>query len=316
VIEIEKPQIISDCSKDDPCYGKFTVEPLERGYGQTLGNSLRRILLSSIPGAAVTSVKIEGVRHEFSTIPGVKEDVTQIILNLKKLAISLHNEDQKHVRINAIGPNEVRAEDIIADDCLEIYNKDLLIATLEDGATLFMDINISTGRGYVTVEQRKKDEQLPIDTILVDSIYTPVRKVNYTVEDMRVGQRTDFEKLVLEVWTDGSVTPKESVSIAGKIMQEHLELFIGLTANTNTAPIFVEKEDDPKVKAGVMSIDELELSVRSYNCLKRASINAVGDLVQMTESDMMKIRNLGRKSFDEIKNKLEELNLGFRPSEE
>ncbi|MBQ6261814.1 MAG: DNA-directed RNA polymerase subunit alpha [Firmicutes bacterium] len=315
MIEIEKPTIVSECSEDDPCYGKFIVEPLERGYGNTLGNSLRRILLNSLPGAAVTSVRIDGILHEFSTIPGVKEDVTEIILNLKKLAIALHGEDKKRAMINAVGPKEVTAADIIADSSLEIYNTDLHIATLEEGASLVMEINISTGRGYVPADQNK-DENTPIPVIPVDSIYTPVRKVNWTVENTRVGQITDYERLVLEVWTDGSISPKEGVSIGAKIMEEHLKLFINLTDNIEEVNIMVEKEEDQKGKALEMSIEELELSVRSFNCLKRASINTVEELTQKTEEDMMKVRNLGKKSLDEVKHKLEELGLGLKPSDE
>ncbi len=315
MIEIEKPTIVSECSEDDPCYGKFVVEPLERGYGNTLGNSLRRILLSSLPGAAVTSVRIDGILHEFSTIPGVKEDVTEIILNLKKLAIALHGEDKKRAMINAVGPREVTAADIIADSSLEIFNTDLHIASLEAGASLVMEINISTGRGYVPADQNK-DENTPIAVIPVDSIYTPVRKVNWTVENTRVGQVTDYERLVLEVWTDGSISPKEGVSIGAKIMEEHLKLFINLTENIEEVSIMVEKEEDQKGKALEMSIEELELSVRSFNCLKRASINTVEELTQKTEEDMMKVRNLGKKSLDEVKHKLEELGLGLKPSDE
>ena len=315
MIEIEKPTIVSECSEDDPCYGKFIVEPLERGYGNTLGNSLRRILLNSLPGAAVTSVRIDGILHEFSTIPGVKEDVTEIILNLKKLAIALHGEDKKRAMINAVGPKEVTAADIIADSSLEIYNTDLHIATLEEGASLVMEINISTGRGYVPADQNK-DENTPIAVIPVDSIYTPVRKVNWTVENTRVGQITDYERLVLEVWTDGSISPKEGVSIGAKIMEEHLKLFINLTDNIEEVNIMVEKEEDQKGKALEMSIEELELSVRSFNCLKRASINTVEELTKKTEEEMMKVRNLGKKSLDEVKHKLEELGLSLKPSDE
>lgn len=315
MIEIEKPNIMSECSEDDPCYGKFVVEPLERGYGNTLGNALRRILLSSLPGAAVTSIRIDGILHEFSTIPGVKEDVSEIILNLKKLAIALHGEDKKRAIINVTGPKDVTAADIIADSSLEIFNTDLHIAHLEAGASLVIDLNISTGRGYVPADQNK-DDTTPIGVIPVDSIYTPCRKVNYTVENTRVGQVTDYERLVLEVWTDGSISPKEGVSIAAKIMEEHLRLFIDLTDNIEEVSIMVEKEEDQKGKALEMSIEELELSVRSFNCLKRASINTVEELTQKTEDDMMKVRNLGKKSLDEVKHKLEELGLGLKPSDE
>jgi len=316
MIEIEKPTIECVVPEDQSNYGKFIVEPLERGYGTTLGNSLRRILLSSLPGAAVTSVKIDGILHEFSTIPGVKEDVTEIILNLKKLAVRItDNESSKRVIINAVGPKEVVGGDIIADSGLEIFNKDLHIATLEENASLMMEINISKGRGYVSAEQNKF-ENMPIAMIPVDSIFTPVTKVNFQVENTRVGQITDFDKLILEVWTDGSITPQEGVAIGAKIMQEHLKLFIDLTDSMDSMEILVEKEEDQKEKALEMTIEELELSVRSFNCLKRASINTVEELTQRTEEDMMKVRNLGKKSLDEVKSKLAELGLSLKPSDE
>ena len=314
MIEIEKPTISKEIS-DDGKYGKFTVEPLERGYGTTLGNAMRRILLSSLPGAAVTSIKIDGILHEFSTIPGVKEDVTEIILNLKKLAVRLDGESTKRAIINAVGPKEVTAADIIGDSDMEIFNPDLHIATLEENATLVMEINLARGRGYVPAEQNKT-ESTPISVIPVDSIYTPVRKVNFTVENTRVGQVTDYDRLVLEIWTDGSITPEEGVSIGAKIMQEHLNLFIQLTDATDGLEIMVEKEEDQKEKALEMTIEELELSVRSFNCLKRAAINTVEELTQKTEDDMMKVRNLGKKSLDEVKAKLEELGLGLKPSDD
>lgn len=314
MIEIEKPTI-NKYIDEDGNYGKFVVEPLERGYGTTLGNALRRILLSSLPGAAVTSVKIDGVLHEFSTIPGVKEDVTEIILNLKKLAIRLNGDNTKRVIINAVGPKEVTAADIIGDSDIEIFNPDLHIATLEENETLVMEVNLARGRGYVPAEMNKT-ESTPISVIPVDSIYTPVRKVNFTVENTRVGQVTDYDRLVLEIWTDGSITPEEGVSIGAKIMQEHLNLFIQLTDTTGTMEIMVEKEEDQKEKALEMTIEELELSVRSFNCLKRAAINTVEELTQKSEEDMMKVRNLGKKSLDEVKAKLEELGLGLRPSDE
>lgn len=314
MIEIEKPTISKEIS-DDGKYGKFTVEPLERGYGTTLGNAMRRILLSSLPGAAVTSVKIDGILHEFSTIPGVKEDVTEIILNLKKLAVKLHNVDTKRAIINAVGPKEVTAADIVGDSDIEIFNPDLHIATLEENAALVMEINLARGRGYVPAEQNKTDST-PISVIPVDSIYTPVSRVNYTVENTRVGQVTDYDRLVLEIWTDGSITPEEGVSIGAKIMQEHLNLFIELDDNTDNMEIMVEKEEDQKEKALEMTIEELELSVRSYNCLKRASINTVEELTEKTEEDMMKFRNLGKKSLEEVKNKLAELGLSLKPSDE
>lgn len=315
MIEIEKPTIECIYSDEDNNYGKFVVEPLERGYGTTLGNAMRRILLSSLPGAAVTSVKIDGILHEFSTVPGVKEDVTEVILNLKKLALRLNNESTKRAIINAVGPKEVTAADIIADSDLEIFNPDLHIATLEENATLVMEINIARGRGYVSADQNK-NETTPIAVIPVDSIYTPVRKCNFTVENTRVGQVTDYDKLNLEIWTDGSISPEEGVSIGAKIMQEHLKLFIDLTDSMDSMEIMVEKEEDQKEKALEMTIEELELSVRSFNCLKRAGINTVEELTHRTEEDMMKVRNLGKKSLDEVKHKLEELGLGLKPSEE
>ncbi len=315
MIEIEKPTIECIFSNEDANYGKFVVEPLERGYGTTLGNSLRRILLSSLPGVAVTSVKIDGILHEFSTIPGVKEDVTEIILNLKKLAIKLNGENTKRVLINAIGPKEVTAADILGDSDVEIFNPELHIATLEENATLIMEINMARGRGYVPADMNK-DESTPISVIPTDSIYTPVRKVNFTVENTRVGQVTDYDKLILEIWTDGSITPSEGVSIGAKIMQEHLSLFVELTESAEGMEIMVEKEENQKEKALEMTIEELELSVRSFNCLKRAAINTVEELTHKSEDDMMKVRNLGKKSLDEVKHKLEELGLSLRQSDE
>ncbi|MCQ2546974.1 MAG: DNA-directed RNA polymerase subunit alpha [Clostridia bacterium] len=315
MIEIEKPTIECIYSNDDPNYGKFVVEPLESGYGTTLGNSLRRILLSSLPGVAVTSVKIDGILHEFSTIPGVKEDVTEIILNLKKLAVRLSGENEKRVLINEVGPKEVTAADILADADIEIFNPELHIATLDENTTLVMEINLARGRGYVPADMNK-DENTPISVIPTDSIYTPVRKCNFTVENTRVGQVTDYDKLILEIWTDGSVTPSEGVSIGAKIMQEHLNLFIELDDSAEGMEILVPKEENIKEKALEMTIEELELSVRSFNCLKRAAINTVEELTQKSEEDMMKVRNLGKKSLDEVKNKLEELGLGLRASDE
>lgn len=314
MIEIEKPTIVKEIDEGG-CYGKFVIEPLERGYGTTLGNCMRRILLSSLPGAAVTSVKIDGILHEFSTIPGVKEDVTEIILNLKQLAVKLTGDDTKRVIINAVGPKEVTAADIIGDAEMEIYNPDLHIATLEDNAALVMEINLARGRGYVSAEMNKT-EDTPISVIPVDSIYTPVRKANFTVQNTRVGQVTDYDKLILEIWTDGSTTPEEGVSVGAKIMQEHLNLFIELDDNADGLEIMIEKEEDQKEKALEMTIEELELSVRSFNCLKRASINTVEELTGRTEEDMMKVRNLGKKSLEEVKNKLEELGLDLKPNED
>ena len=315
MIEFEKPSIEVFTSNDDPSYGKFVVGPLERGYGNTLGNSLRRILLSSLPGAAVTSIKIDGILHEFSTIPGVKEDVTEIILNLKKLALSLEGDESVRALINVSGPAEVTAADIQADGVVEIFNPELHIATLEKNATLTIEMTIAKGRGYVPADQNK-NESTPIGVIPIDSIYTPVRKVNYTVENTRVGQVTDFEKLILEIWTDGSISPTTGVSIGAKIMFDHLNLFIGLTEDMDQYDTMVDRPTDKKEKALEMSIEELELSVRSFNCLKRANINTVEELTKKTELDMMKVRNLGKKSFDEITHKLEDLGLGFRPSDD
>ena len=303
MIEIVKPTITKEIDENGH-YGKFVVEPLERGYGTTLGNCMRRILLSSLPGAAITSVKIDGILHEFSTIPGVKEDVTEIILNLKRLAVRINGDENKRAIINAVGPKEVTAADIIVDADTEIFNPDLHIATLADNATLVMEMNLTSGRGYVPAEQNKK-ENTPIAEIPVDSIFTPVKKVNFTVDNTRVGQVTDFDELTLELWTDGSITPEEGVSIGAKIMQEHLNLFIGLGSDV-----------DRKVKALEMTIEDLELSVRSFNCLKRASINTVEELTQRSEEDMMKVRNLGMKSLVEVKNKLAELGLSLKPNDD
>lgn len=314
MIEIVKPTITKEIDENGH-YGKFVVEPLERGYGTTLGNCMRRILLSSLPGAAITSVKIDGILHEFSTIPGVKEDVTEIILNLKRLAVRINGDENKRAIINAVGPKEVTAADIIVDADTEIFNPDLHIATLADNATLVMEMNLTSGRGYVPAEQNKK-ENAPIAEIPVDSIFTPVKKVNFTVDNTRVGQVTDFDKLTLELWTDGSITPEEGVSIGAKIMQEHLNLFIGLGSDVDEMEFMIEKDEDRKVKALEMTIEDLELSVRSFNCLKRASINTVEELTQRSEEDMMKVRNLGMKSLVEVKNKLAELGLSLKPNDD
>lgn len=314
MIEIVKPTITKEIDENGH-YGKFVVEPLERGYGTTLGNCMRRILLSSLPGAAITSVKIDGILHEFSTIPGVKEDVTEIILNLKRLAVRINGDENKRAIINAVGPKEVTAADIIVDADTEIFNPDLHIATLADNATLVMEMNLTSGRGYVPAEQNKK-ESTPIAEIPVDSIFTPVKKVNFTVDNTRVGQVTDFDKLTLELWTDGSITPEEGVSIGAKIMQEHLNLFIGLGSDVDEMEFMIEKDEDRKVKALEMTIEDLELSVRSFNCLKRASINTVEELTQRSEEDMMKVRNLGMKSLVEVKNKLAELGLSLKPNDD
>lgn len=319
MFDFEKPNIEIVEISDDKKYGKFVVEPLERGYGTTLGNSLRRIMLSSLPGSAVSQVKIDGVLHEFSPIPGVKEDVTEIILNIKELAIK-NNSDSNEVKVAYIefeGEGVVTAGDIQVDSDIEILNKDLAIAALSGGpdCKLYMELTITNGRGYVSAE-RNKDEELPIGVIAVDSIYTPVERVNLKVENTRVGQITDYDKLTLDVYTNGTLAPDEAVSLAAKVLSEHLSLFIDLSENAKTAEVMVEKEDDEREKVLEMSIDELELSVRSYNCLKRAGINTVEELCNKTSEDMMKVRNLGRKSLEEVLAKLKELGLSLNPSEE
>lgn len=316
MIEIEKPKIECTELDENNHYGKFTVEPLERGYGITLGNSLRRIMLSSLPGAAVTSVKIDGILHEFSSIPGVKEDVAEIILNIKQLVVKLHTETAKTVYIEASGACEVTAADIKLDLDVEILNPDLHIATLNEDAKLYMEITINKGRGYVSAERNKQISQPVIGLIPVDSIYTPVPKANFEVHDTRVGQITDYDKLTLEVWTNGSLMPNEAVSLAAKILNEHLNLFIELSDNAMNTEIMVEKEETKKEKVLEMTIEELDLSVRSYNCLKRASINTVEELIKKTEDDMMKVRNLGRKSLEEVINKLHGLGLSLSSEED
>ena len=315
MLEIEKPKIECVERAEDNSYAKFVVEPLERGYGITLGNSLRRILLSSLPGTAVTSVKIEGVLHEFSTVPGVLEDVTEIILNLKGLALRGHTDEVKILRLEAEGEGVVRAGDIITDADVEILNPDLKIATLDKDGRLFMEMTVERGRGYVPADKNKKPDQ-PIGIIPVDSIFAPIYKVNYDVEDTRVGMATDYDKLTLEVWSNGSITPEEATSLAAKILSEHLRLFIGLTDAVDNVEIMVEKEEEAKDKILEMTIEDLDLSVRSYNCLKRAGINTVEELIQRTEEDMMKVRNLGRKSLEEVTSKLDELGLAFRKADD
>jgi DNA-directed RNA polymerase subunit alpha len=311
MIEIEKPKIETLVLNEEGTYGKFVVEPLERGYGTTLGNSLRRILLSSLPGAAVNSVQIDGVLHEFSTVPGVMEDVTEIILNLKGLSLKIHSDEEKVLEIDAEGDGRITAGDIRADSDVEILNPELHIATLSPDARLHMRIFASRGRGYVQSDKNKREDQ-PIGVIPIDSIYTPITRVNYSVENTRVGQVTNYDKLTIEVWTDGSIRPEESVSLGAKILTEHLNLFVGLTDEAKDAEIMVEKEEDKKQKVLEMTIEELDLSVRSYNCIKRAGINTVQELITKTEEDMMKVRNLGRKSLEEVQEKLEELGLGLR----
>jgi DNA-directed RNA polymerase subunit alpha len=312
VIEIEKPKIESLEVTDQ--YGRFVVEPLERGYGMTLGNSLRRILLSSLQGIAVTSVKIEGVLHEFSTIPGVVEDVTDIILNLKNLRAKLHGEGPRTIRIDRSVEGPVCAGDIVTDPDVEILNKDLHIATISAGGRLAMDITLDHGRGYVSADRNPTNNIIGV--IPVDSIFSPVRKVNYTVENTRVGQITDYDRLNLEVLTDGTINPVEAVSWAAKIMSEHLMLFVNMSSKASQAEIMVEKEEESKDKVLEMTIEELDLSVRSYNCLKRAGINTVEELVRKSEEDMMKVRNLGRKSLEEVNQKLSNLGLSLRKSDD
>jgi len=316
MIEIEKPRVECVHVSDDNSYGKFVVEPLERGYGTTLGNSLRRILLSSLPGVAVNSVKIDGVLHEFSTVPGVTEDVTEIILNIKKLAIKLHSDGPKTIYINHEGAGEICARDIKCDSDVEIINGDLHIATLNEDAKLFMEIVIDRGRGYVSADRNKQLLQPIIGVIPVDSIYTPVMKVNYTVDNTRVGQITDFDKLILEVWTDGTINPPDAVSLGAKILNEHLNLFIDLSESAKNAEIMIEKEESKKEKVLETTIEELDLSVRSYNCLKRAGINTVQDLTNRSENDMMKVRNLGRKSLEEVIAKLDSMGLALTSNED
>ena len=309
MIEIEKPKI--ETISDDAKYGKFVVEPLERGYGNTLGNSLRRILLSSLPGAAVTSIQIDGVLHEFSTVEGVVEDVASIILNVKKLALKIYSDEEKVIEIDVKGEGVVTAADITHDSDVEILNPDLYIATIAKNGHLRMRMYAQRGRGYTPADQNKR-EDLPIGVIPIDSIYTPVSRVNFQVENTRVGQNSDYDKLSLDVWTDGSIGPKEAISLGAKILTEHLNIFVGMTNEAQTAEIMFEKEEDQKEKVLEMTIEELDLSVRSYNCLKRAGINTVLELANKSEDDMMKVRNLGRKSLEEVKAKLEELGLGLR----
>ena len=319
MFDFEKPNIEIAEISEDKRYGKFVVEPLERGYGTTLGNSLRRIMLSSLPGAAVSQVKIDGVLHEFSSIPGVKEDVAEIIMNIKSLAIK-NNSDTDEPKVAYIvfeGEGVITAADIQADADIEIMNPEQVIATLSGGADskFYMELTITKGRGYVSADKNKNSD-LPIGVIAVDSIYTPVERVNMAVANTRVGQQTDYDKLTLEIYTNGTLAPDEAVSLAAKVLSEHLNLFIDLSENAKTAEIMVEKEDNEKEKVLEMNIDELELSVRSYNCLKRAGINTVEELCNRTSEDMMKVRNLGRKSLEEVLAKLKELGLQLNPSDE
>lgn len=311
-----KPKIQMESNGNDATYGKFVLEPLERGYGTTLGNSLRRVLLSSLPGVAVKSIKIDGVQHEFSTIPGVKEDVTEIVLNIKGLTAKLHGDSPKTVYIEAEGECEVTAGSIKADSEVEILNPDMHIATLSEGARLFMEIVLDKGRGYVPAEKNKADVQSNIGAIAVDSIYTPVIKVNYSVENTRVGQITDYDKLTLEVWTDGTISAKKAVSLAAKVLNDHLNLFVNLDEQAANVEIMVEKGENHSEKNLERTIEELDLSVRSFNCLKRAGINTVEDLTNKTEEEMMKVRNLGKKSLEEVIAKLHSLGLSLASEEE
>lgn len=311
MIEFEKPNIHKVEETDN--YGKFVVEPLERGYGTTLGNSLRRVMMASLPGATITSIQIDGVLHEFSTVQGVTEDVTQIILNLKKVSLKIESEDAKDLELDVKGPAEVTAGDIQGDGDVTILNPDLHIATVADGAELHIMMTADKGRGYVPADQNKlRLSGLEIGTLPIDSIYTPIERVNYTVENTRVGQSNDFDKLTLDVWTDGSLTPTAAISLAAKILTEHLEMFVNLTEEAKDAKVMVEREETHQEKVLDKTIEELDLSVRSYNCLKRADIQTVKDLTERTEADMMKVRNLGQKSLEEIKLKLADLGVGFR----
>ena len=310
MVEIEKPRINCMDIPEDSAYGKYVVEPLERGYGMTLGNSLRRILLSSLPGYAATSIKIAGVQHEFSTIPGVTEDVTEIVLNVKRMIMKLHTQEVKTVYIDAVGPCEVTAGDIKADGEVEILNPELHICTLGEGATFNMEITLSQGRGYDSAD-RNKTAQTSIGVIPIDSIYSPVKKVNYTVEPCRVGDKTDFDKLTLEVWTDSTISAKDAVSLGAKILSDHLTVFTNLSDSVTAGSTVVEKSADRPDAKLAMTIDELDLSVRSFNCLKRANINTVADLISKTGEDMMKVRNMGKKSLDEVQKKLEMMGLSL-----
>ena len=316
MIGIEKPRIDTAEISDDGKYGKFVVEPLERGYGTTLGNSLRRVLLSSLPGYAITSVKIDGILHEFSTIPGVKEDVTEIVLNLKNVILKMHCDGPKTIYIDANGEDEITAGSIKTDSEVEILNPELHIATLNSDAHVSMELTCDKGRGYVSAERNKQMMQPIIGVIAIDSIYTPVLKVNYTVENTRVGQITDYDKLTLEVWTNGTINAMEAVSLGAKILNEHLNLFGDLSGEAYDTEVMVVKSDNGKEKVLEMTIEELDLSVRSFNCLKRAQINTVEDLTNRTEEDMMKVRNLGRKSLDEVVAKLNSLGFDLRRDEE
>ncbi len=314
MIEIEKARIERAETSADNTYGRFVIEPLESGFGNTLGNALRRVLLSSLPGAAITSIQIDGVMHEFTTIPGVVEDVTELILNLKQLCFKMYTDQPKTVIVDVKGPMDFKSGDIPMDDEMEMSNPDLHIATLNEDAHLRMTLTMEKGRGYVSAD-RNKTHTMPIGVIPIDSIFTPIRKVNYTIEDTRVGNVTDYDKLTLDVWTNGTVIPDEAISTAAKILTEHLSLFVSLTDQVMSVT-FTDQEDDKREKVLEMTIEELDLSVRAYNCLKRAGINTVSELVQRNQEDMMKVRNLGRKSLEEVEQKLQALGLSLKPSEE
>lgn len=315
MLEIERPKVEIIDKKENNTYGKFVLEPLERGYGITLGNSLRRILLSSLPGAAISSIRVQNVYHEFSTIPGVTEDITEIILNLKELCAVMSTDEPQTLIIDANEAGELCAGDIIVPSDVEILNKDLHIATLDEGAHLYIEMQMIKGRGYVPADINKNEND-PLGVIPIDSIFTPVKKVNFKVEGARVGDSANYDRLILEVWTDGSISPEEATSLGAKIMSEHLNLFITLTDHVSNVEIMVEKEEDIKEKVLEMTIEELDLSVRSYNCLKRAGINTVDELAQKSDDDMMKVRNLGRKSLEEVQKKLLELGLGLKRSDD
>jgi DNA-directed RNA polymerase subunit alpha len=315
MIEIEKPKIERVEGNEENTYGKFVIEPLERGYGITLGNSLRRILLSSLPGTAITAINIDGILHEFSTIPGVVEDTIEIMLHLKELSMKIYSDEPQTLIIEKEGEGVIHAGDIKAPADVEILNPDLYIATMEKGTKLYMELTASVGRGYVPADKNKQPNQ-PLGVIPVDSIFTPIKRVNYKVEDTRVGQHTDFDKLTLEVWTDGSIKPDEAISLGAKILSKHLSLFVNLTEKVDEVEIATEKDEDERERILDMTIEELDLSVRSYNCLKRAGINTVGELINKTEDDMMKVRNLGKKSLEEVQQKLEELNFALKEGHE
>ncbi len=315
MIEIEKPKIDYEEKDAQNNYGRFVVEPLERGYGTTLGNALRRILLSSLPGAAITNVKFDGALHDFSTLPGVLEDTIEIILNLKAISLKIHSDEPQTLTIDTDQPGAVKAKDINAPADVEILNEEQHICTLEENARLYMEMTAVNGRGYVPAERNKQPQQ-PIGVIPVDSLFSPIRKVNYRVEDTRVGQITDYDKLTLEVWTDGSIRPDEAISLAAKILNTHISQFVNLTEEVDEVEITSDRKEEDLERILEMTIEELDLSVRSYNCLKRAGINTVGELVRKPEDEMMKVRNLGKKSLEEVEQKLDELGLGFQKSGE